>query len=308
MTISQYLQILYNSLASDQNIYNFIIELFDNILDDEMDNPFEKYQPSTIYKFFKGSYNIPTKQIFKIYHNINLSKFYDYLSNFSDMKINNLILSLSLYNIEIRDNETFEEIGDLFVSILKKIIKTKQTNNEKIKISKLYKNTSFENDKMIINDKTISILYYSQNLFNQDILNKFYIFFTSISKKEINKISDFETLPKRLSNLFKKHQKFYSSYINIRKNIIDIFEDGENEIKVLENDFVDYIGKDINLILHNYNDYLKLFFQINNFSVSKSRLIKIKNLINEQTKIGLFYYLVSLKRINYNIKSLKQLN
>ena len=121
MDLSTFLNILYDSFNTGETIYNFVINIFGSIIKDKNYNPIEDYENNTIYKIFKGYMNLSVRKAKIICNNLDLDGFYDYLSNYSYEQFDVVIEKFKEYNICISESLTFEQLGEIFIALLRNI-------------------------------------------------------------------------------------------------------------------------------------------------------------------------------------------
>lgn len=300
MDLSTFLNILYDSFNTGESIHNFVINIFGSIIKDKNYNPIEDYENNTIYKIFKGYMNLSARKAKIICNNLDLDGFYDYLSNYSYEQFDVVIEKFKEYNICISESLTFEQLGEIFIALLRNIYTSDIDNlvsKKQLFITSYNKNIIFKNYSFYSAKKKILTINDEHHNYQNNLSNILLNIFFSIAKINTVSLNDISALPKRFVCLYKEYEKLYSQYINIKSAITNLFNDGENEIALIEKETIEYIKLNIN----NYNSPKKFLSFIKNFKNKlfvKSHLNKISNLLSEQFKTGLLIYVIDKSNIN----------
>lgn len=299
MTLSIFLRIMYKCLGQSSSITAFVIDLFEAILGEDVKNPLEEYERSTIYKIYNGKLNLSKKKAAHISDNFDLDNFYDYLSYFSLSKVDLIADELRSYNIHIDENDTYEDIAKVFTSIISTIAGTSSDEPKINIISMLSKNSIYKDNAIYSNDIKIS---FDLSLKPQSIqqvsflLNKTYSRFT---KRQLTTFDDFKLLPKKYSVKYSSHYDFVLSALKIKSNIVKLFIDGAKEFQIMENLIIDYVDKSNDKYKNlESKGFFSLLDDVSKLDYSNSRLLRIKNLITKEIIIGLFYILLNDNKVH----------
>lgn len=237
MDLSTFLNILYDSFNTGESIHNFVINIFGSIIKDKNYNPIEDYENNTIYKIFKGYMNLSVRKAKIICNNLDLDGFYDYLSNYSYEQFDVVIEKFKEYNIYISESLTFEQLGEIFITLLRNIYTSDIDNlvsKKQLFITSYNKNIIFKNNSFYSAKKKILTIKDEHHNYQNNLSNILLNIFFSIAKINTVSLNDISALPKRFVCLYKEYEGLYSQYINIKSAIINLFNDGESEIALIE--------------------------------------------------------------------------
>lgn len=305
MNLSTFLKIMYSTLGYNTSICEFVIDFFKNVIKNNVLNPFDDYEFNTIYKIYYGYMLLPKKRALQIYDNVDLEKFYGYLSNYSYSQHDRLIEEFKKNGIIISDSEMFEELGELFRTIIKNIY-NKETKNIKpnsLSISPKSNNLSFENNSIYSNNYCIGTIESLNYNLSQSVTDNLLLIFSSASKKLDKQYTSIAALPKRIFIVLSNFLKCFSFASNLKAFLAKKFTNGEKEFKNFEREMLLYLSSLQPIHEDNrYKSFLVILNQIKSMNVTSTKLINIKNLITDDLKTGIFFML--LNQEDFNILSI----
>ena len=118
--------------------------------------------------------------------------------------------------------------------------------------------------------------------------------YAEVLQREQVTVEDIEALPKKYRHIFYEQRKAYLSAESIQRSISEVYEDGENQFDILEEDAFGGIKTTY------YDDYdngyrrlVEVLKKISDIQLTKSKLMLIKNLIGNLERLGIVHILVN---------------
>lgn len=299
MDLSTFLKLLHNNLNPNQTIYKFVNTLFKSCISDLEENPIEDYLENTIYKIYYGYTKISKKKARIIRNNINLDRFYDYLSTFSNDKIDSIVEELANLNISISEDETYEDIGSLFLKTLTSIYSTKDlstTNN--LYMNNRDSNSSFINNVLTINNSEYKFSLYKNIPYSNNFSNHLIRIYSDKVQTKLFTLNDIIDLPKRFSTKFTYNYNCFNKANNYKQNLIRNFANGNSEFEKLEKSLYNFLLTiDLSNDCCEFDKYFHMIDKSLSWNDNKLKLFKINNFITNEIKIGILHILLNEGKI-----------
>ncbi len=311
-------------LKSESSNAGYFRAIFDSFIRDPYKNelskdiefsPIEKYYDNdeTLRSICNGATNMSrtcASELYNLYDKDKLSDFFiERCDDFEDFKDK---IREFRFEIEIEDGE--EDIVSTLADLLAKIIKDISNGNketypplQKILVKTLdkdaFKDAYIKDNCMYIESHCIKLPFTIADISSENeelpYVKELLKAYSQILDKEITTIKELQE-SKELFAHFKRQRKSYLSAEAVKRSVRDIFEDGDEHFKMLENEIWSaveetYYDLDVKDGYHRINNVLNMAIKA---SLNSSIILNIKGFITSEERKGICHILVNEGKIH----------
>lgn len=315
MNFHEFAHLLKQYNESKAHSRDFILELFDAILDDKAlekktePNPLYGLNKSTLTSYFSRKQPIPRYIAAAINPRTDSKKFSRYIASYSKDARKAIAGKLADYGFDVGYDQVSKACGDIFAHIIRlsaeglpdDVTTLEDTETEKSK--KCLRDIPLSSvirsgNKFHINGATVNITQLPipdnaaphEELYIAAICEVFaeHLKRIAVTEKEI------PFLEEPLPSFFKDQRKAYYSAVSIERSIRDVYEDGESEFQTIKSDAWEGINMTLMRDYKNgYDRLITVLEQSINMTLNKSVLCQIRDLISNLEKKGICHILVN---------------